>query len=206
MEIALIADLSASMQPQLAFMQACCRSLAESAFAYGDTFSFYGVGQEAEPSPKVTKTRQIGVIDDLLQHQPITWAKQVPNWLALIPFLPKQPALIFLLSDFYFALDELKPLLALLVQHELVPLALSRSEDYEQLPDWGLWHLQDRETGQQKTVLLYPGFNQKLRKAVLARREHLRRFFSAFGAEALFLQNAFKPDCVTEYFLQRQPI
>nr|WP_052700473.1 hypothetical protein [Methylocucumis oryzae] len=83
---------------------------------------------------------------------------------------------------------------------------MSRSADYEGLPDWGLWHVQDRETQQQKTLLLYPGFNKKLRNAMQVRREHVRRFFSGFGAEALFLQNRFKPEYITEYFLQRQPL
>lgn len=205
-DVVLIVDLSASMQPQQAFITAFCHTLAESALAYGDTFSFYGVGQGEEPSLRLVKTKQIGLIDELFRREAISWAKQTPNWLALLPFLPKRPALIFLLSDFYFALDELKPLLALLPQHDVVPLALSRSADYEGLPDWGLWHVQDRETQQQKTLLLYPGFNKKLRNAMQVRREHVRRFFSGFGAEALFLQNRFKPEYITEYFLQRQPL
>ncbi|WP_052700472.1 hypothetical protein [Methylocucumis oryzae] len=111
-DVVLIVDLSASMQPQQAFITAFCHTLAESALAYGDTFSFYGVGQGEEPSLRLVKTKQIGLIDELFRREAINWAKQTPNWLALLPFLPKTSGTDFFIIRFLFCIRRIETVIS----------------------------------------------------------------------------------------------
>lgn len=207
LDVYLIADLSASMtfcgrlnkqQIVIDFLL----SAANSAFSYGDSFGFIGLGEE---SPWVLPAcRQIGRIDSLAQALDAQAFKQgVHGFMQMNRYLPGRRALVFLLSDFHFGLNLLKELMLALGRHDVIPLVLWDNAEYRDLPSWGLVKYQDMENGSARTLLMRPSFREKIIRAFEQRKRALQQTFGSFGSEALFIEGAYRAEQLNEYFQRR---
>jgi len=207
-DVLLLADMSASMtgdkpDKQRVFVD-CLASIAESAFSYGDSFSFIACGATVEPRYVLMQCKQRGAIPALISRlQTARFAPQNPRWQNALPYLPTSPSLLFLLSDFHFDLNTLKSLLHRLQQHDVVPLVLWQRSEYRNLPEWGLASFQDSENRSTRTLFMRPALRRKIEQLFGQRRRQLQIFFRSFGSEPLFLDDSYNAAQLQHYFLKR---
>ncbi|MDD2724141.1 MAG: MxaS protein [Methylovulum sp.] len=203
-DVLLLADLSASMNQNKTLLLACLDAIAESAFSYGDRFSFIGCGSESKHCYQLSHCQQQGALRSFSQQlQAARFTPQNPHWQSALPHLPKRPSLVFLLSDFHFDLASLAPILPQLRQHDVIPLVVWQTADYENLPEWGLVSFQDSESRATRTVFMRPALRRTIVQNFQLRRRHLQSFFRGYGCEPLFLQDDFNAAQLQAYFLQR---
>lgn len=203
-DVLLLADLSASMSQNKTLLLNCLDAIAESAFSYGDRFSFMACGSQDLDSYQLKHCQQRGALHALSQQlQAARFTPQNPHWQSALPHLPNRPSLIFLLSDFYFDLASLAPILPQLRQHDVIPLVVWQTGDYENLPEWGLVNFQDSESRATRTLFMRPALRRKIVQNFQQRRRHLQSFFRGYGCEPLFLQDDFNAAQLQAYFSQR---
>ncbi len=203
-DVLLLADLSASMNNNVAILLDCLDSIAESAFSYGDRFSFIGCGGKDPVHYQLKHCQQRGALRALSQQlQSDSFTAHNPCWQYVPPHLPTRPSLVFLLSDFHFDLSLLTPILPHIRQHDVVPLVAWQTGDYDNLLDWGLVSFQDSESRATRTLFMRPALRRTIVQRFEQRRRHLQNFFRRFGCEPLFLQDTFNTAQLQQYFLQR---
>ncbi|MDO9106557.1 MAG: MxaS protein [Methylovulum sp.] len=207
-EVMLLADMSASMNSgdtnKLQMFLDCLASIAESAFSYGDSFSFIACGATVEPRYVLMQCKQHGTILSLINRlQTARFAPQHPRWQDTLPYLPTSPSLLFLLSDFHYDLSILKPLLHRLRRHDVVPLVSWQRSEYQDLPEWGLVSFQDSENRSSRALFMRPALRRKIVQSFAQRRRQLQAFFRALGSEPLFLEDSYNAAQLQHYFLTR---
>jgi uncharacterized protein (DUF58 family) len=203
----LVADLSASMgfsgigrKPEL--LADLAAAVAYSAYRTGDPFGFLGCTHD--------------VLWDLAL--PLRWHKGLAHRIgtALRQFTPTAPsarglaqaaphlgtrrALVFLVSDFHFPLKEVERILDSYVHHDVVPVVLWDSGEFDRLPAFGLAEFSDPETGSRRRLLLRPTLRQAIRECYAERREQLTALCRPFGRTPFFLIDRFDADALTDYF------
>ena len=109
-------------------------------------------------------------------------------------------SLVFLVSDFHFALDLLDALLSGLARHQVVPVVLADSSEHEPVPGFGLVRVADAETGEERTLLMRPAVRRRLQAEAERRREALSDCLAAHGAVPIELADRFDADRVNDYF------
>lgn len=114
--------------------------------------------------------------------------------------LPREPALVFLLSDFCWPAALLDEALAQLQRHDVVPVWLHEGDA---LPRYGLMSLRDAESGQQRLLWLRPALRQRWLDQLAAHHAALQTCFSRHERLPLRLADAFDADAVTDYFAAR---
>ena len=203
-----IADLSASMgfggaHAKLARVAEFVACLGYSASRTGDSFGFVGCADDgtrplyAPPSANPAAAFEIAAV---LRKSAAT-GRTATGLLAAADLLGPRRALVFLLSDFHFPSGLLTRVLASLAYHDVVPVMLWDRREYDTLPDWGLVRVRDPETARERLLVLRPALRRRIREAFEARRTALTRLFMQHGRVPLVLQDEFKPDDVTRYFL-----
>ncbi|CAL1241409.1 DUF58 domain-containing protein [Candidatus Methylocalor cossyra] len=202
-----LADLSASMGfrgvgNKLENLALFSAAAAYSAYRSGDPFGFVGCDEvlrwELFLPLRLHKGAAAELYERLGRLSPA--GRSADGLLQGVPYLGRRRALVFLVSDFHFADDRLDALLEMLVGHDVVPVVLWDSAEYERLPSFGLVHLQDPETGQRRRLFLRPKLRERLQRAFAARKAELRRRCSRYGREPFFLIDRFDADALTRYF------
>lgn len=203
----LVADLSASMGFQgvgrkTAMLAEFAAALAWSAWRSGDTFGLFTcdstIRWELSLPLRAYKGLDDGLREQLANFQPITTDASA---LAEVPaLLSREKSLVFLASDFHLTRGELERLLESFALHDLVPVVLWDSAEYENLPRWGWAELRDPETGQRRRLFLRPSLNEKIKQAFAKRGEDLAALFANQGREPIYLIDRLDADAVTDYF------
>ncbi|MBK7664005.1 MAG: VWA domain-containing protein [Sterolibacteriaceae bacterium] len=121
--------------------------------------------------------------------------------LEALHWLPRNRALVFLVSDFHFPLDMLAQLLDGLAHHDVVPVVVWDEAEARRLPGFGLVELADPETGQRRTVLMRASLRRRWIEAVAQRRGALRDCFITHRTRPFFVDGDFDADALTRYFL-----
>lgn len=203
-----IVDFSASMayqgrQRKLQTVAEFLSGLADSAHRLGDAVGLVAFAEGSRPILYQPLSRHSQVLRELAAKL----AKLDPkgsNARGLAKasqFLPAQRSLVFFLSDCHLPLAFLKQVMAGLSRHDVVPVVLWDQE--EQGPgQTGLASLRDLETGQARLLWLRPKLRQRLQDAYAERRARLAQLFRRLGREPLFLEDGFKADAVSRYFLE----
>ena len=117
-------------------------------------------------------------------------------------YLGASRSLVFLISDFHMPTDTLERALSSLSRHHVVPLVLWDSAEYRTLPDFGIATIVDPESGRQRTLFFRDALCRKFLAAFEMRREKLKRIFMQYEAPALFVEDRFEAEAVSEYFQQ----
>jgi len=200
----LLADVSASMgfRGKLARLAEFGEALAWSAWRTGDPFACLACDGSIQWDLSLPLRLHKGVAEE--------WRGQVEQFqpnsarhgglLEAAMQLGRQRALVFLASDFHLPDAELQALFNALALHDVVPVVLWDSAEYENLPAWGLAELRDPETGQRRRLFLRPTLREKIALSYARRREDLIRLCSAFGREPFFLIDRFDAEAMTRYF------
>ncbi|QSA98258.1 DUF58 domain-containing protein [Methylococcus sp. EFPC2] len=203
----LVADLSASMgfsgtQPKMELIAEFARSLAWSAWRSGDYFGLYACDHGIRPDLSLPLRAYKGLDEDLFDRlRRFRPSASDARSLAEVPNdMSREKSLIFLVSDFHLPDTELRGLLEAYAGHDLVPVVLWDSAEYEKLPRWGLAELRDPETGRRRRLFLRPALRENIRLSYTQRREELARLFAPYGREPYFMVDRFDPDKLTHYF------
>ncbi len=209
LDVFLIADLSASMRyrgqdSKSTVIIDCLHSVAQSAFASGDRFGFIGCGQTIQPqlliSPASPHQGRISATTKILQAS--TFTGKAESVLQTINYLPSQSALVFWLSDFHIPLSIIQQQMQQLNQHFVVPLVLWDTKESSDLPEWGIVKFSDLELNKTRTLFMRPQLRKKIRTAFEQRKRTLRQCFRRFGCEPLFIEQGYRAELVTDYFLR----
>lgn len=210
LDVYLIADLSASMgyQGEYNKQQAlvdCLRSVAKSAHATGDRFGFVGCGETIDTqlliSPANLQQGRVNAIAKKIQATALTG--QAESLLLAADYLPNSSALVFLISDFHIPMTMIQQQMQRLSQHTVIPLVVWDDKESRNLPRWGLVKFSDLEQGKVRTLVMRPALQKKIKNAFKQRKQQLQHCFRQFGCEPLFLEQGYRAESISQYFLQR---
>lgn len=116
--------------------------------------------------------------------------------------LPRERALIFLVSDFHMPMAQLEAALLLMLRHQIVPVVLWNTAEYKNLPEFGVTSIHDPETGERRTLFLRASYRQRILDSFAARRQAIEDLFMKFDMQPFFVEDQFDADLLTEYFHQ----
>jgi uncharacterized protein (DUF58 family) len=137
--------------------------------------------------PKKGKTHVLRVIREILSFQPERGATNMNTALDFLNKAIHKRAVVFLISDFIASGYE-KLMRVVAKHHDLICISLADRRE-RQLPDLGLIHLQDAETGE---VLLFDTSNSRTRAALEILYERSRRsrfdFLNSHGIDQVEIQ------------------
>jgi uncharacterized protein (DUF58 family) len=204
-DVYLLADLSGSMghAGKRKILTALLRTLARSAFGYGDRFGFIGASESIEPHWLLpTGLHEAAVSRLACRLETAELSGSASGLRNAAAYLPAERALLFLLTDAHFPLADLRDLLASLQMHDIVPLILWDPGEYRQLPPWGLLSVRDIESGASRTLVMRPSLRERIIAAYAQRRQRLNGTFRAFGSEPLFIDHCDIP-AINRYLHQR---
>ena len=202
-------DLSGSMQygvphTKLTTAAEITRSVAQSATRNGDPVAFVGFDDELRDEWLSTLSGRphsmLELADRLENHLPNEVGASALVDSARV--LPRERALIFLVSDFHMPLEQLEEALLLMLRHHIVPVVLWNSTEYKDLPEFGVTSINDPETGERRTLFLRASYRQRILDTFAARRQAIEDMFMKFDMQPFFVEDQFDADMLTDYFHQ----
>ena len=205
--VVMVADLSASMrfegrQRKLDVVADFAESLAWSAWRTGDSFGFIGCDSAVRSDWLLPQTRSraagSGVAQRLRGLQ--ATGRSAQGLLDAHHHLPRQRALVFLLSDFHLPGADITALLRSLAHHMLVPVVVWDRLEFGLSAPRGLAPVVDLESGRRRLVWWRPALREKWLAHQHAHREALMQQFGAQRLKPLFIEDGFEADAVTRHF------
>ena len=206
----LIADLSASMgftgrSRKLDVLADLTLATAYSAYRTGDRFGFIGCDARVREDfllvPTVARGAGAQIAERLRRTAPD--AASSDALLDATRFLTRQRSLVFLVSDFHFAVERAREICTRLSRHDVVPVVLWDAREVAAPGSGpGFAVLRDSESGEYRSLFLRSALRERIAQAYEDRRRALQRLFRAFGREPYFLIGTFDADAMTEYFFQ----
>ncbi len=205
--IYVIADLSASMsfggaKSKASVLAEFVDHLSYSAYRTGDLFGFIGCAEEISKHLRLPATLNGAAATELAKQlrAQLLQGKNSESLLVAADLVGSRRALVFLVSDFHFSVALLEKVLGSLAYHDVVPVMLWDRFEYENLPDFGLARVNDRETGRTRVLLMRPVLKRRIQQIFFERRDKLFKLFGEAGRTPLLLHDDFDPDEVTRYF------
>ncbi len=204
--INVIADLSASISAKtdldkLQIIQNLSHSLAFSARAYGDRFSFTGCNDEIDQLRSMPLSRDVSQIDKLVENL------QEDCLRGSATALPKahttigsRQSIVFLVSDFLLPRELLTETLNSLASHYVIPVVIGRDQNLPGNVKRGLVSLLDSETGKYRKVFVRPKLLKQYRQRCNEFYASLMNYFSSHQLRPLLVNKAFDADEVSAYF------
>jgi uncharacterized protein (DUF58 family) len=205
-----LADLSASIgyvgdKRKLDVLADLIESIAYSASRTGDRFACIGFDDKVLDDLSIAPSHFVGAGVELASRvrafDPV--GRGSSGLLAASAYLPRQRALVFLVSDLHMALAELENSLAALARHQLIPIVLWDPTEYRRLPKFGFATVQDSESGERRTLFLRARLRERIRQAFERRRAAIEAICLAYQAPPLFMESGFDADRLTRYFHER---
>ena len=204
-----IVDLSGSMsfgrkQSKIALASQIASSIAVSATNNSDSFGLIGFDDVVREDWICTSAFK--------PHHALETAEKLQDYLPesvgsagvqfLNQHLPRERALVFLISDFHMPLSELEDGLSLLMQHHVVPVVLWDDAEYTNLPEFGITSVTDCESGEKRVLFLRKDMRAQIIASFEARREAIEALFMKYNMPPFFVEGEFDADALTEYFHQ----
>ena len=205
--VCVVLDLSASMgfagvRRKLDVVQRFVGAAGFSARRTGDAFGLIAADDTVREQIWLPVTHARSAAQTALARlEGVTASRGSAGLLEVMHWLPRNRALVFLVSDFHFPIDMLRQLLDGLAHHDVVPIVVWDGAEAERLPGFGLIDLADPETGQRRTVLMRAGLRKRWIEAFVRRRTVLRECFTAHRTRPFFVDGDFDADALTRYFL-----
>jgi len=204
--INIVADLSASISSKtnldkLRVIQDFSRSLAFSARAYGDRFSFTGCNDEIDQLRAMPLSRDVSQIDVLIDNLQEDCLKGSSTALPLAhTAIGSRHSIVFLISDFLLPRELLTETLNSLASHYVIPVVIGKDQTLPGNVKRGLVSLFDSETGKSRKVFIRPGLVAQYHQRCNEFYESLMNQFSNQQLRPLLVNNNFDADEVSAYF------
>jgi uncharacterized protein (DUF58 family) len=205
--VVMVADVSASMgfrgrHARLDVVADFAESLAWSAWRTGDSFGFIGCDTGVPPAllQPPTRTRAAGGVVSAKLRAWHADGRSARGLLQAPALLPRQRALLFLVSDFHLPLPLVDAALAGFALHDVVPVVLWDALEFDLGARRGLAPVIDPESGQRRLVWWRPALRAQWLQWQAQRREALLQVFRAHRLEPLFIEGGFDADAVTRHF------
>ena len=205
--VVMVADLSASMafagrQRKLDVVADFAESLAWSAWRTGDSFGFIGCDETVRTELLTPQSRSRGAGSALAQSlRALQPTGRSAHGLRSAPgHLPRQRALVFLVSDFHWPAGEVSTLLRQFAHHEVVPVVVWDPLEFTLGAARGLASVVDLESGRRRLVWWRPALREKWLAHHAAHRAALLQQFSAMRLKPLLIEGGFEADAVTRHF------
>ena len=175
---------------------------AWSAKRRGDRFGLLGFDRRLREDCWLPVRQQRAALEGVIQHLRHDSARdpghaglaEVPAW------LPREPGLIFLISDFHWPIAALQRFLEDSRPHHVVPVVLWDRAEFSGWPDRGFAFAEDMESGERRLVWLRRGWNAQVEAAYVQREALIRETCAAFETRPLFLRDGFSADAVSAHF------
>jgi hypothetical protein len=205
--IVLLSDLSASVAADVQGDRArlareFAQALVLSAARCGDALGVIGFDDAARALRRPTRARAaaLAAIDALGPFN----GRGAAGVIEAAALLPRQRALVFLLSDFCWPLPLLDAALERLQRHDVVPVWLDDAEDpWASLPRWGLLRLADAESAAQRFVWWRPALRRRWQEGRAVHRAAVQSLLARHQRRPLMLHGAFDADAVSGWFAAR---
>jgi len=210
-KVIVMLDCSASMgyQGKVSRMQVAqeiCAQLALTAYRSGDAFGLFAANEQINKAlrlpPKLNRSAWLWVQQQLEQFKPS--GKAVDGLLDLTPWLPQKRSLVFIVSDFRWPSHQLKVLLKRLIHHDVVPVVLTDPAEAQSMPSAGIGIVHDMETGADTFVWFRPSLVNQVQAAQQQYHDSLISLCRVYGTRPFFVNGAFSPAKLTQYFMERQ--
>lgn len=204
-----ICDLSGSMnfgskKRKIKLAAEIVESVAQSASHASDPFGFVGfddvVREDWISTTSVKPYMAIELAERLKDYHPQPVSSR--GVLDIYRYLPRERSLVFLISDFHMPLTLLEDSLPMLLRHHIVPMVLWDTEEYQNLPEFGIASVTDSETGAKRTLFLRKELKARIIDSFEKRRTEIHEMFMRFDMPPFFVENDFDADALTEYFHQ----
>lgn len=204
-----LCDMSGSMgfggkTRKLALAAEITASAAYSAYRVNDPFGFIGFDDTIREDWMFRSSTKVygafEMAEQLADYRPAHTGSD--GLLEVAQYLPRERALVFLISDFHMPLAMLEQSLATLARHHIVPVVLWDAAEYRSLPEFGIASVTDCETGAKRTLFLRKHLRNRILASFEARRELLQRFFMRFDLPPFFVEDRFDARAMTDYFYQ----
>ena len=207
--IYVVCDMSGSMgfSGQHHKMQIAAELTASAAYSASrihDPFGFIGFDEHLREDWMVRSSVRIQGALDIAERLAEYRPEQIggDGLLEVAPHLPRERSLVFLVSDFHMPLDVLEASMYSMQRHHIVPVVLWDAAEYHKLPEFGVTHVTDSETGERRSLFLRGDMHARIQKSFADRREALYQLFMRFDSPPFFIEDGFDPEALTEYFYQ----
>jgi uncharacterized protein (DUF58 family) len=150
---------------------------------------FYGERMDNVIPPRTGRRHVLHILTRMMSRPelPRSGATNLADFLQAASDIVKRRSLVFLISDFLSAPGWAKPLSRFARRHEMLAVRLYDPLERE-LPDLGLFVVQDAETGEQIFVDTHDrAFRKRFAEAAARRETELRGAFRQAGVDALEL-------------------
>lgn len=179
-------------------------SAAQSASRVHDPFGFIGFDEQVRDEwrvPSSTRVQPAYLLADALEHYrpPHVGGQGI---LEVSHYLPRERSLVLLVSDFHMPLETVEEALIAMQRHHIVPIVLWDAAEYSAIPEFGLTHVTDSETGEKRTLLLRKSTHARIQAAFAERRAALEALLMRYDRPPFFIEQGFDADAFTEYFYQ----
>jgi hypothetical protein len=207
-----LVDVSASMtfgapKSKLQVVADFVEALGQSAFRVGDALGLQAFDDEERPELFMPALLSRG-IGSVLAAQLRQWQSRpgrdagCAGLADAAVHLAGRQGLVFLISDFHWPLDQLAPVMDLLLHAYVVPMVVWDAAEIEPPSQDALAALQDMESGRTRSLWLRPRLRQQWRDGVLERRAQLKQFFAARGQQPFYVSGAFHGEALSQYFFE----
>jgi uncharacterized protein (DUF58 family) len=210
LKVLVLIDSSASMAyigkvNRMQVAQEIAAQLALSAYRSGDAFGLFVAGETINKQCMLPPKANRGAYLWIKQHFAKVKAqgRHADGLFDVVPYLPQQRCLVFLVSDFRWSAGKFKQLLKKLSHHDVVPVMLQDPTEMDKTPANGIAILRDMETGAGKFVWMRPALQKKMQDL---RAQHLQKVEEdsrIYGSKPFLVQGEFDVALLSKYFMER---
>lgn len=180
--------------------------LALSAYRSGDAFGAYIASERMNKKqmlpPKTNRSAWLWLQKYFSHIAPE--GQHADGLFEVLPYLPQNPCLIFVISDFRWPEGKLKSLLKKLSHHDVVPVMLQDPTEIDEQAKRGITILRDAETGKGQFVWMRPALQEKM---IAIRDKHVVSVNEAcqvLGVRPFIVKGAFNAASLTAYFMGKK--
>ena len=179
-------------------------ALGQSAFRVGDTLGMFAFDARARTDlfvPQMFSRGMGSLMSSMLAgcQAPVAGSEGLDE---VAPHLAGRHGLIFLISDFHWALDRLGRVLDLLASSLVVPVVIWDPVELQPPEKDALLSVQDTESGAHRTLWVRPKLRTQWAEAVEQRRANLDAVCSPRGIRPFYISGRFDGDAMSRYFLE----
>ena len=185
------------------FLMDFLKSLSRSTYRMGDRLGLVGFDNSIKDDwyypPSSKRIINNSLIEKLFKN--IEFQRGHNGIKILHTLLPKEPGLVFFVSDFHISLDLFEKFIIDSPRQEIVPIVI---QDLAEVSGWkknGVSLLSDSETNRKRLVWIGNDWRKKIEDSYKNRNERIKKICSKYNIYPLFMSGKFESERVSSHFL-----